>query len=210
VAAIEHDLGDPDGVGADRRIDGRTARAIRTRQSIVDACITLIDEGDLAPTAPRVAERAGVSVRSVFQHFDDVEGLFSAVGDRVLERLVGLVLRVDPAMPLERRLPLVVRQRAVLLDALSPIRKSAFINAWGSAAVSHRTLAGQAFLRAELAAAFAPEIEAAGEGGPALLIEIDTVLSWATWNHLREGVGLPHEEAVGIVERLLRIVLDAR
>ena len=64
-------------------IDGRTARSQRTRSAIVAACIELVEEGDLRPTAPRVAERAGVSVRSVFQHFDDLEGLFAAVGDRV-------------------------------------------------------------------------------------------------------------------------------
>lgn len=202
MAAIQDD-------SVERPIDGRTARAIRTRQAIVDACITLIDEGDLSPTAPRVAERAGVSVRSVFQHFDDVDGLYVAVGDRLLERLVGLVLQVDPAMPLERRLPLVVRQRAVLLDALTPIRKSAAINAWGSAAVTHRMLAGQAFLRAEVATVFSPEITAAGDAGPELLIAVDTVLSWSAWNHVREVVGLPHEEAVGVVERLLRTVLAA-
>lgn len=148
-----------------------------------------------------------MSVRSVFQHFDDLEGLYSAVGDRVLERLVGLVLRVDPAMPLERRLPLVVRQRVVLLDALTPIRQAAFINAWRSAAVTHRMQAGQAFLRAELAAVFAPEITAAGEDGPALLVAIDTVLSWAAWHHLRQTVGLSHDDSVDMVERLLRTVL---
>ena len=192
-----------------RPLDGRTARSMRTRQVIVDACITLIDEGDLSPTAPRVAERAGVSVRSVFQHFDDLEGLYAAVGDRVLERLVGLVLRVDADLPLERRLPLVVRQRAALLEALTPIRRAAFINAWNSSEVTHRMRAGQSFLRAELAAAFAGEIGAAGDGGPELLIAMDTTLSWASWDHLRTTVGLPKEEAVEVVERMLEAVLAA-
>jgi AcrR family transcriptional regulator len=192
-----------------RPVDGRTARSMRTRQVIVDACITLIDEGDLSPTAPRVAERAGVSVRSVFQHFDDLDGLYAAVGDRVLERLVGLVLRVDPEMPIARRLGLAVRQRAALLEALTPIRRAAFINAWDSVAVTHRMLAGQSFLRAEVAAVFAGEIEAAGDGGPALLTAIDTLLSWNNWDHLRTTAGLPHDDAVDLVERMLQAVLAA-
>jgi AcrR family transcriptional regulator len=201
VAAIEHDDSRP--------VDGRTARALRTRRVIVDACITLIDEGDLSPTAPRVADRAGVSVRSVFQHFDDLDGLYAAVADRVLERLVGLVLRVDPDMPIERRLPMVVRQRAVLLDALTPIRRSAFINAWDSEAVTQRLRAGQSFLRAEVAGAFAGEIALAGEGGLAMLIAVDTVLSWNTWDHLRSSVGLSHAEAVELVEQMLKATLAA-
>jgi len=60
-------------------IDGRSARALRTREAIVDACVSLIEDGELRPTAPRVAERAGVSVRSVFQHFADLPALHSAV-----------------------------------------------------------------------------------------------------------------------------------
>src|SRR5258705_1088414 len=104
-------------MGIDGRTDGRTARALRTREAIVDASIALVDEGDLRPTAPRIAERAQVSVRSVFQHFDDLESLYAAVADRLIERLSHLTMTVDPTAPLRRRLPEVVRQRAVLLEA---------------------------------------------------------------------------------------------
>ena len=44
--------------------DGRTLRSLRTREAIVDATIALLEQGDLRPTAPRVADQAGVSVRS--------------------------------------------------------------------------------------------------------------------------------------------------
>src|SRR3989304_5263636 len=58
--------------------DGRSARAARTRDAVVEALLTLIEEGDLRPTAQRVAEHARVSLRSVFQHFRDLESLFAA------------------------------------------------------------------------------------------------------------------------------------
>ena len=41
---------------ADGPVDGRTARALRTHESIVDACISLVEDGDLRPTAPRIAD----------------------------------------------------------------------------------------------------------------------------------------------------------
>src|SRR5438132_352803 len=82
-------------------IDGRTARALRTREAIVDASIALVDEGDLRPTAPRIAERAKVSVRSVFQHFDDLEGLYAAVGDRLVERLLHVRMVIDHEMDID-------------------------------------------------------------------------------------------------------------
>lgn len=204
AAAAPVHLGDPRDIPVP---DGRTARAQRTRQAIVDACIALVDEGDLRPTAPRVAERAGVSVRSVFQHFDDIDGLFSAVGDRVLEKLVGLVLHVDPDLPIERRLPIVVRQRAALLEAISPIRRATTINGWDSAEVTLRLQLGQAFLRHEIETAFTPELAAAAGARAEVLDALDTVLAWPTWEHLRSSLGLEIDAAVRVLERLARLLL---
>ena len=45
-------------------VDGRLGRGTRARTAVVDALLDLIEEGDLRPTAPRIAERAGVSLRS--------------------------------------------------------------------------------------------------------------------------------------------------
>jgi len=190
-------------------IDGRTARAVRTRKAIVAACIELVEEGDLEPTAPRVAERAGVSVRSVFQHFDDLEGLFAAVGDKVLENLLGLVLHVDPTLDFERRVPIVVRQRSALLEAITPIRRAVAVNAWDSEEVSNRLAMGHAYLRLEIESAFARELLAAGPERLEVLNALDTVLSWPTWEQLRTTVGLDVDDAAAVVERLCRATLAA-
>src|ERR1043165_6133853 len=74
-----------------RAVDGRTARAQRTRAAVVDALLQLINEGDLRPTAPRIAERAKVSLRSVFQHFTDLEALYAAATTREIDIIAGLV-----------------------------------------------------------------------------------------------------------------------
>src|SRR5262245_64117599 len=102
---------------ADVPADGRAARAARTREAIVDASVALIEEGDLRPTAPRIAERAGVSVRSVFQHFVDLPSLHTAVIERVVERLALLVVSVDPGLGLADRITAFAYHRASLLEA---------------------------------------------------------------------------------------------
>ncbi len=184
-------------------MDGRTARALRTRDAIVDACISLIDEGDLKPTVPRIADRAAVSVRSVFQHFEDIDGLFAAVGDRVVERLAAFVLHVDPATPIGERLPEIVRQRSLLLEVITPIRRATVINAWGSAAVHARLRVGYAFLRGEVERAFGPELAAADD--PADLLDaLVAALSWSTWDELRTFGSLDQNEARAVVERMVR------
>src|SRR4051812_10755434 len=166
-------------------IDGRTARALRTREAIVDASIALVGEGDLRPTAPRIAERAKVSVRSVFQHFDDLEGLYAAVGDRLVERLSYVGLVVDPQLALEPRILEVVRLRAALLEAITPIRRAATIHAPFSHEVRSRLQAGHDFLRSEIETVFAPELDAMSEGDRSVTLDaLDTTLSWTSWDNL--------------------------
>lgn len=191
-------------------LDGRNLRAQRTRMAIVDATIDLVAGGDLEPTAPRVAERAGVSVRSVFQHFDDLQGLFAAVGDRVLERLGALALDIDPALPLDDRIARVAAQRGVMLESITPIRRAAIINAWSSAAVTERIERGHDFLRAEVETVFGPELADTDPAQrPLLLDTLDAILSWGMWEQLRGTLALDPDGAQAVIVRLLRSTLGA-
>src|SRR5829696_7731046 len=107
--------------------DGRTVRAERTRQALVDALLALLEEGDMRPTAERIAERAGVSERSVFQHFPDREALFEAVARQQYERIVPTLTPVDASLPLPERLDAFVEQRARLLETVTPVRRAAVL-----------------------------------------------------------------------------------
>src|SRR4051794_2745211 len=190
-------------------IDGRTARALRTREAIVDASIALVDEGDLRPTAPRIAERANVSVRSVFQHFDDLEGLYAAVGDRLVERLAYVGLNVSPDTSLDERVQEVVRHRTAMLEAITPMRRAATVHAPFSQEVSARLQAGHDFLREEIAAAFAPELGAGNQGrrDDELLSALDTALSWTCWDNLRTLNHCSVDDARAVVLRTVNALL---
>jgi len=65
------------------RTDGRNRRAAETRRKIIEAAKAMIEETSEAPTVVGVARRADVSVRSVFQHFGDVQSLFVTVVDSI-------------------------------------------------------------------------------------------------------------------------------
>lgn len=190
-------------------IDGRTARALRTREAIVDASIALVDEGDLRPTAPRIAERAGVSVRSVFQHFDDLEGLYAAVADRLIERLGLLNLSVDASQPLAARLPEVVHQRSILLEAITPIRRAAAVHAPFSHEVRARLQSGHDLLRTEIERLFATELDARGDAERVVLLDaLDTVLSWPSWDNLRGLNGRSVDEARAVLHTMVAALLE--
>lgn len=191
-------------------LDGRTLRAQRTREAIVDASITLVEDGDLKPTAPRIAERAGVSVRSVFQHFDDLESLFAAVADRLVERLAFLFVPVDAALTLDARLDQLILQRSRLLEAISPIRRAAAVHGPFSTEITARLRDAQAFLRIEVAEVFAPELAAVpARARDGVLDKLDIVLSWAVWDGLRSGRGHNEDQARTLVRELVAAVLAA-
>lgn len=55
--------------------DGRSLRRDRNRAAVIRAALELIREGDLDPPTAEIAQRAGVSHRSVFRYFDDLGDL---------------------------------------------------------------------------------------------------------------------------------------
>jgi len=182
--------------------DGRTLRSLRTREAIVDATIGLLEDGDLRPTAPRVADRASVSVRSVFQHFDDLETLHAAVAERLVERVALLVLPVPPDLPLAERLDRFVHQRTLLLEAVTPIRRAADVHGPFSTEITQRLRDGQAFLREEVHHTFAPEIR---KGGTDLARALDAILGWSVWDAVRAVAA--QDAATAVVRRMAGAVL---
>jgi TetR/AcrR family transcriptional regulator of autoinduction and epiphytic fitness len=190
----------------DEPIDGRTARAVRTKDAIVEACLGLIDEGDLRPTGPRIAERAGVSVRSIFQHFDDLDALFAAVGQRVVVRIGGLIAHIDPATPLHDRVDAFVHQRAAVLESLTPVLRAALVHAASSEVIRGQFEQGHEFLRLQVGQVFAPELIGAPDG-EAVLHALVVACSWTTWDLLRAAQDLPVAQARSVVTLLVRSVL---
>lgn len=96
--------------------DGRVVRANRTRDNVVDALLALLDEGNLRPTAREIAERANVSLRSVYVHFDDVEQLFHAAAVRHYERLDDVRSELPTKGTLEERIVAFVDRRARIYE----------------------------------------------------------------------------------------------
>jgi AcrR family transcriptional regulator len=187
-------------------IDGRTARAVRTKDAIVTACLDLIDEGDLRPTGPRIADRAGVSVRSVFQHFDDLDALFMAVGEKVAARTASRVAPIDPHLPLVARVDAFAAQRAEVLEGLTPILKAALAHAGSSPVIRQQFDDGHRFLRAQVEATFATELAASPEAG-ALAHGLVVACSWPAWNVLRGPEGLDVAASTAVVRWQLLALL---
>jgi AcrR family transcriptional regulator len=74
------------------RIDGRRLRSERTKQLIIEAYLSLLRENPVVPmpTAAQIAERAGYSVRSIFERFPDLNKLRVAAADYGLAQAAAL------------------------------------------------------------------------------------------------------------------------
>jgi len=148
-------------------------------------------EGDLRPTAPRVAERAGVSVRTVWQQFADMETLLVEASRRDEEILRSLVERIEPDQPLVTRVALFVSQRARVLEQMTPTWRAARIHEPFSEQLRHNRTRTLAKAKAELEAVFAPEL--AGLPRPRRQQLTDTLHAisiWSFWDSLRADLGL--------------------
>src|SRR5215218_407707 len=139
-------------------VDGRTARAIRTRRAVVDALLALLAEGDLRPSGERIAERAGVSLRALWANYADLETLYAAAGQRQLERQSELARRINPRLPLEARITALCRQRAQVLEFLAPIARAAQLREPFSAQLRANRARQYQIARDELAQLFAGEL----------------------------------------------------
>ena len=67
--------GTPAAAAAPTTEDGRHARRDRNRLAVVDAMLELYVEGNLDPSSDEIAERAGLSPRSLFRYFEDLDDL---------------------------------------------------------------------------------------------------------------------------------------
>ena len=63
------------------KVDGRRLRSERTRLAIIEAYLELLRRNPRMPTAVQLAAQAGCSVRSIFQHFPDLDALSLATAD---------------------------------------------------------------------------------------------------------------------------------
>lgn len=181
-------------------LDGRRARTVRTRAAILEALLGLVAAGDINPTAAAIARAAGVSLRSIAQHFPRRSDLFAAAAALYRERPDSPEPAAD--LPLAARLDAFVPVRVRELEASRPIRASAAQFAGQFPVVAEAIAGNAARRRAQVARVFAPEVA----GAPDRLELVDLALGGRVWDALRErGIGVAR--AQGLVRALVTAAL---
>ena len=193
--------------GAMAVADGRTRRRLRNREAVVDAILDLLGEGHAQPTSAQVSERSGVSLRSIFRLFDDMESLHRSAIARQAERVAALMTPMPSTGPVADRVAALADSRAVVLEAITPVRRLAVRLAPTSPPLAAELTRAAGAFRAQVADVFAAEL--APGGGTGLLDALDVATSWEAWERLRVTQGLAVDEARAVVARLVGALLGA-
>jgi AcrR family transcriptional regulator len=198
-------------IAANDKIDGRNARAERTRGAVAAAMLALIQGGNLRPTAAEVAERAGVSLRSVFQHFDDMESLYADVAAAQMARLGHYISQEPAAGTTQQRLEAFVERRSELLELVTPVRRAAILQEPFSEVLAARLRWAHDMARDEVERTFSPELEEIRlEDRDETATALDVATNWPAWDSCRRLNGLSIAASKGVMARTIRALLTRR
>lgn len=190
------------------KIDGRHLRSERTRRLIVEAYMSLVRESPRTPTAAQIAERAGYSVRSIFERFADLHALRVAATDYAIAE--GSALNPLPSVGSDRmtRIRVQTEARGRGCEHWLPLWRSLNVNKEESPELLKRiNLIRQLILR-RIELVFQPELLLLPEGERRkTVLALEALVDFESWARMRELYGLSFEESCNVwvraIDRLL-------
>lgn len=183
----------------DPHVDGRRERSRASRSKIVAAMIEVVGKGDYMPSAARIAEVAGVGLRSVFRHFEDMDSLFGEMIEIIEARVLPVVLQVPQGATWREQLVDIAERRAKVFETIMPYRVAGEIKRFQSNYIMQNQ---RRLLRLEcetIDAHLPPELAADLEFSSAVKV----VLGFHTWRLLRMDMQLSLDQARAVVRRML-------
>lgn len=203
----------PAALRADRsspRIDGRRQRSERTKQLIVEAYLSLLRDNPRIPTAAQVAERAGYSVRSVFERFPDLLALRIAATDQAFAEGSAQAAPRHVDGDRETRIRSQVETRAQTCERWLPLWRAVNANQGESEELRLRVRLMREAVRQRIELMYRPELSTLDERARRhLVIAIEAITDFESWGRMREHHGLSVDQACAVWRRAIDRLLPA-
>jgi TetR/AcrR family transcriptional regulator of autoinduction and epiphytic fitness len=195
----------------DESLDGRRRRRDRNREAVVQALLELYRQGNLTPSTDEIADRAGISARSLFRYFDDVDALVRTAVARQQEHLAPLFeVSARASQPLPARVDRFVADRTRLLDAMGPVGQLARSIAPRQPQVAAELGRIRAVLRSQVVEVFEPELaRVPANEHDAVLAALDVACSWEARHLLRHDQRLGKVAAARVLSLSIHRLLGA-
>ncbi len=186
-------------------VDRRRLRAERGRDAVVDALLALYADGVVDPGAAAIAARAGVSERSVFRYFEDLEALAQAAIDRHWEQVAPAFEPPEGTGTIAARAAALVDQRIELHWIVGPVARIGDLLALRADSVARGLEMRRTGLRDQLLPLF-PELDGRDDREE-LVAALDAATSIEQVEYLRGGTGLSGPRARAVMLRTVLALL---
>ena len=189
-------------------VDGRRLRSERTKQYIIEAYLTLLRQNPRPPTASQIAERAGYSVRSLFERFPDLLSLSLAAADFAFAQANTQAAVRNAGGDRAMRIRSQVETRAQTCEDWLPLWRALVLNQQASEELRLRIRRVREAIMARVLLMYRPELDTVSHvERRRTLIAIEALTDFESWARMREAAGLSVEEACTVwiraIDRLL-------
>lgn len=189
-------------------IDGRRLRSERTRQLIIEAYLSLLRDSSQVPTSAQIADRAGYSVRSVFERFPDLMALRVAATDYAFAQGTADAQLRDLDGDRATRIRSQVETRARTCETWLPMWRALNANQGDSDELKSRVRLARELISRRLELMYQRELSTLGEPTRRYtLIALEMLTDFESWGRMRENFSLTIEQARDVwmrtIDRLL-------
>jgi AcrR family transcriptional regulator len=192
------------------RVDGRRLRSERTKQLIIEAYIALLRENPALPmpTSAQIAERAGYSVRSIFERFPDLNKLRIAAADYSLAQAAALAPARNVESDRGTRIRSQVETRAGTCERGVALWRVLLFSVAEDEDLKLRVRISRDRTIERMELMYRPELSTLPEHERKyMLVALEAITDIESWARMREQHGLTFEEACAIwisaIDRML-------
>ncbi|MEY3071794.1 MAG: hypothetical protein RL473_1901 [Actinomycetota bacterium] len=189
-------------------LDGRRERGARNKEAVVSALLELYSQGEVQPPAARIAEMAGVSERSVFRYFDDMEDLASCAITVQWDRIRDLYETLDSSGDLTQRINSIIDHRLKLYDKVGNVMRVAVVAAYKSKVVALAVKERRLIMGRRALQQFENELKTARDVENKERI-LDYTLSLENIIYLKEALGLSHSKVRETLTVAIKSLFDS-
>jgi AcrR family transcriptional regulator len=189
-------------------VDGRRLRSERTRQHLLEAYIALLRDNPRPPTASQIADRAGYSVRSLFERFPDLLALSLAAADMAFAQANAQAAIRNLHADRATRIRTQVETRAKTCEDWLPLWRALILNQHVSSELQQRIRRIREAVLARIEMMYLPELDTLeATVRRRTLIALEAITDFESWARMRETAGLSISEACTVWTRAIDSLL---
>ncbi len=183
--------------------DGRRARSQASRAKIIQAMMDLIVAGDMNPSTAKIAEHAGVGLRSIFRHFEDKDAIYREIDAILVKAYQPIMDAPYKSDAWQEQLMEMIERRSEISEAIAPYRVSTNAARKQSKFLrdSYRRL--HEMEKGRLNAILPKDMQTDTANGRAIMVAV----SFDTWRLLRQDEDMPSGDTVAAVKQLVTDII---